>query len=245
MTGAWTSRNVAPPHQRRRGHGQDRDREVGRQDAGPGVPARGPQRRGQPVLEDEDVDGADAEHHERVPRQPVDQARPSGEPLELRHGQGVDVADAALVEVAAGGVVDGMAPPPMVVGGQGQDADRAAEPVVGPAAAEERAVAAVVLDHEQAHQEARGRDGQEQGQAVAGVAQAEPHQEPQGRERHGGDGQFGQAAGKAGLAVGCQDLRPAAGIVDGMGYRSDHGRGMSGHGWSRRKAPRGGLHCRS
>ena len=106
----------------------------------------------------------------------------------------------------------------MVVGGQGQDADRAAEPVVGPAAAEERAMAAVVLDHEQAHQEARGRDGQEQGQAVAGVAQAEPHQEPQGRERHGGDGQFGQAAGKAGLAVGCQDLRPAAGIVDGMRF---------------------------
>ena len=82
-------------------------------------------------------------------------------------------------------MVDGVALPPMAVGGQGQHADGAAEPVVGPAAAEERAVAAIVLDHEQAHQEPRRRDGQEQGQPVA-VAEAEPHQEPQGGERHGG-----------------------------------------------------------
>ena len=82
-------------------------------------------------------------------------------------------------------MVDGMPLPPMAESGQGQHADGAAEPVVGPAAAEERAVPAIVLDHEQAHEEPCRRDGQEQDQPVA-IAEAEPHQEPQGGERHGG-----------------------------------------------------------
>jgi hypothetical protein len=71
--------------------------------------------------------------------------------------------------------------PPVAVGGEGQHADGAAEPVVGGAAAQERAVAAVVLDHEQPHEQAGRGHGQEQGEPV-GVLDAEQHQRPQGRE---------------------------------------------------------------
>ncbi len=89
-----------------------RDREVGRQDARATRPRSAVRRRrGQPVLEDEDVDRPDAEHHERVPRQPVEQALPSaGRPRNSATVSVSDVADAAPVEIAAGGVVDGVAP---------------------------------------------------------------------------------------------------------------------------------------
>ena len=203
---------VAPPHQRRHGHDHARDREIGREDAAPGVPPGRRRRRGQPLLEDEDADRADTEHGERAARQPVGQPPPGRQPPELGHGQRVDVADATPVEVAGGGMMDGVLLPPVAVGGQGQHADHPTEPVVGAPAAEERAVPAIVLDHEQAHQEARGGDGQQQAEPV-GVAEAQPHQAPQGRERQRGHRQLDQAAGEARLPVPAQQLLPATVVV--------------------------------
>ena len=65
--------------------------------------------------------------------------------------------------------------------GHAEHAENAAGPVVETAAGKKRAVAAIVLDHEQAHEEARGRDRQDQAEPV-GIAEAEQHSEALGRE---------------------------------------------------------------
>ena len=57
--------------------------------------------------------------------------------------------------------------PPEIVRRQRQHADHAADPVVHQPMAEERAVAAIVLDHEQADQKAAGGNGQQQIKPVA------------------------------------------------------------------------------
>ena len=61
----------------------------------------------------------------------------------------------------------GVGAAPVIIGGQRQDAEDAADPVVGLAVGEERAVAAIVLDHEQADKKAGGRDDQDQAPPLA------------------------------------------------------------------------------
>lgn len=85
-------------------------------------------------------------------------------------------------------MVDGVGAPPIGIRGQRQDPDRPAERVIGPASPEQRAVAAVVLDHEEANEEAGRRHRQQQGQPVA-VRQAEEHEQPQGHEGDQSDGE--------------------------------------------------------
>jgi hypothetical protein len=46
-----------------------------------------------------------------------------------------------------------------IVRGKRQDAERATDPVIDARMAEERAMPAIVLDHEQPHQEPGGRHG--------------------------------------------------------------------------------------
>ena len=46
------------------------------------------------------------------------------------HGQRVDVADAAVIEIARVGVVQRVTAPPVIVGRQCQHADDAADPVI-------------------------------------------------------------------------------------------------------------------
>jgi hypothetical protein len=109
------------------------------------------------VLEHEQIEGPDAQHDDRVARQAIESATPCRPALVLAHGEGVHVARAAPAEMAGGGVVHGVGAPPVAVGREGQHPEHAAEPVVGDPPAEKRAVAAVVLNHEQAHEEARRR----------------------------------------------------------------------------------------
>ena len=108
-------------------------------------------------------------------------------------------------------MVRGVRAPPIAVGRERQHPQHPAEPVVGAPPAKERAVPAVVLDHEQAHEEARRRHGEQQAEPI-GIAEAEQHQEPQGHERHHGDDELGQAAGEVRLSVGGQRRHPATGI---------------------------------
>ena len=110
---------------------------------------------------------------------------------------------------------------PVSVGGQRQHADDPAEPVVGAPGMEERAVAAIVLDHEQADQETGRGHRQQQGQPVAD-AKAEPHRQPERRERCRRQRELGQARRGIGLPVGCEYLvqsRRMMGWVDGSGAR--------------------------
>ena len=211
MIGACTSRNVAHPQESHQETDHRRDGEVGRHDAEPGLPARAHQPHRQAVLEHEQVERPEAEHHDRMTRQTIESAAPRRQALVLAHGQGVDVARAAPAQMAGGGVVHGMRAPPVAVGREGQHAQNPAEPVVGAPPAEERAVPAIVLDHEQAHEEARRRHGEEQAEPV-GIAEASQHQEPQGYERHHGDEQLGQAAPEARLPVGGERTHPTTRI---------------------------------
>ena len=73
----------------------------------------------------------------------------------------MDIARSALVEIAGGGVMDGMGATPVVVGREGENADGAAGPVVGAAPWEEGAVAAIVLQGEKANQKAGRGNGQQ------------------------------------------------------------------------------------
>src|SRR3546814_13630164 len=93
-------------------------------------------------------------------RQPISSRTDTPLPYTTRYRsvvdrKGVDVADAAAGQVAGAGMVHGMGAAPGVVGSQRQHADRAADPVVGEAGAEEGAVAAIVLDHEGPHEQSR------------------------------------------------------------------------------------------
>ena len=190
-----------------------------------GSPARTHEPHRQAVLEHEQVERRHAEHDDRVARHAVETAAPRRQALVLAHGQGVDVAGAAPAEMAGGGVVHGMGAPPVAVGRERQHAQHPAEPVVGAPPAEERAVAAVVLDHEQAHEEARRRHREQQAEPV-GIAEAEQHQEPQGHERHRGHEQLDQAAREARLPVGSECHRPMPRIRLGRSARPGVAIGM-------------------
>ena len=130
------------------------------------------------MLQDEQIGRADAEHDDRMAVEAIAQPAPSGQREIFAHGQGVDIADAAMIEIAGARVMDRMRASPEVVGRQCQDTEDAADPVIGNAMAEESAMAAIMLDHEQAHEKARSRNRQQQAEPVAEV-QGCPDQNPE------------------------------------------------------------------
>ena len=130
--------------------------------ADPGLPAGAHQADRQAVLEHEQVGGPDAEHHQRVAIEPVFEPAPARARQIFAHRQRVDIADAAALEIARGRMMNGMGSPPEIVRRQGQHAEHAADPIVRTLARKEGAMAAIVLDHEQAHEEAGGRNGDQQ-----------------------------------------------------------------------------------
>ncbi len=96
----------------------------------PGLPAAAHESERQSLPQDESVDGTDAEHHQRMTVQPIQQPAPPGQRQVLPHRQHVDVADAAPIEIAGARVVNGMRAPPKIIGRQGHHADHTAHPVV-------------------------------------------------------------------------------------------------------------------
>src|SRR6266852_4297584 len=83
--------------------------------------------------------------------------------------------------------------PPEIVRGQGQDPDRSADPITHKTAVEERPMAAVVLDHEEADEEACRGYRQQQANPIA-VVESHPHQRPGHNEGHRSDHQLENAA---------------------------------------------------
>src|SRR4051812_492268 len=92
----------------------------------------------------------------------VAQSAPGWEALEFADRQGRHIADSSLVEIARTGVVDGVLGPPMVIRRQCQHAQQPTEPIVQRSPAEERAVPAIVLYHEDAYQKSRRGEREEQ-----------------------------------------------------------------------------------
>ena len=168
---------------------RSRDRGVGRQRAVPIAPARPHLADRQPVLQEEQVERYNAKQEKRIADQAVH--GPAGPVLlpVFPDRQGGQVAGAALVEIAGGGMMHRMVLAPDIIGRQRQDTQQPADPVAQPAVLEERAVAAIVLDHEQAHQKGRIRQCQRHRQPGAD-RQRPPGQRPDRHEWHQCNGQF-------------------------------------------------------
>ena len=115
----------------------------------------------EPVPENENEHRPHTEHHERASERPVEKSMPSRQGAELAHSQRRDVSLAAAIEISRGAVMQRMLMAPMVVGGERQHSDCAAQPIVGTPLPEERAVPTIVLDDEQPDQEPRRRQGQQ------------------------------------------------------------------------------------
>ena len=81
---------------------------------------------------------------------------------------------------------------------------------------EEGTVTAIVLDHEQAHEEARCRQREQQTEPVAEIERC-PHQPPEQDKRAGGDGEFDYAPRQIRRAIAEKHLRQAAGIGGNRG----------------------------
>ena len=209
MIGRCTSTNGVTPTSHIMPMTTRGDSQVGGHGAEPGLQGAAHRSARQPVLHEEQIGGTQPEHDDGVAVEPIAQPTPARQGEVLPHGQRVDIADAALLEIARAGVVDGVAATPGVVGRQRQRADDAAHPVVESSAAEESTMAAIVLDHEQADEEAGCRDRQQQAQPVA-KAQSHPHQHPQSSEGPGGQRQLEHAADLARLTIAGKDLHPVA-----------------------------------
>ena len=85
------------------------------------------------MLDDEEIGWADPKEHQGMAIQPVGQATPAPERCIFADRQRGDVADAAPVEITGVRVMHVVGATPVVVGRQGQQADDAANQVVGAA----------------------------------------------------------------------------------------------------------------
>ncbi len=148
---------------------------------------------------------------ERVAIEAVAELLPARQSAVFGDGQRGDVTDAAFFEVAGGRMMFGMRTAPIVVGREGQDTEQAAGPVINRAAGEEGAVAAVMLDDEEAQQEGRGRHDEHKARPE-GEFEACPGTDPEQDERHKRDAKLEARARQVGLAIGIDDLQPGLGI---------------------------------
>ena len=181
------------------------EREVGEQDAV--AQPRALVERGQAGHHHQRVDRADPEHHQRVAKQPVaEPAAPALGPV-LVDGQGRDVADPAPVEVARRAVMDGVVVAPVRERLPDQQGAEAPEPAIGALGGEERAVAAVVKDDEDAKQKAPGGDRQGKGQPDRDV-ERQVHRDDQRQVGHDRGRDVERAAPEIRLLVGRHLLRP-------------------------------------
>src|SRR5690242_21884797 len=97
---------------------------------------------------------------------------------------------------------------PEIVRRQSQNADDAADPIVGAPIGKESTVAAVMLNHEEANQKPGRRDGDEERRPPITEGEGQPRRDPQRDERKQRYRQFGNAAQVARLAIAAQALSP-------------------------------------
>src|SRR5262245_1869043 len=107
-------------------------------------------------------------------------------------------------------MMDGMGTPPRMVGCQCEHTDHPTDPIIRQAMAEERAVTAIMLDHEETYQKPCSGQRKNQREPVA-KSQANPHHYPQRDKGSGGDCKFKDTASMVRLTVGREDLCPFAG----------------------------------
>ena len=148
--------------------------------------------------------------------QAVAEPVPAGERQILADSQGIDVADAAAIQITGTGVVDCMASTPKIIRRQRQHPDHPAGPVAAASSREERTVPAIMLDHEQADQQARGRQYQQCVEPEMSQVQGDEHHRPGKRERDRREREFEHTARRIWLAIAAQLPHPIPLIGLGM-----------------------------
>ena len=106
------------------------------------------------MLQDKQICRSDPEHDYWVAVEPIFQPAPARPSLIFTHSQGIDIADTAPVEVTGDGMMDRMCAAPPIVRRHREHANDVADPVVRQTVGEKGAMAAVVLNHEQAQEKA-------------------------------------------------------------------------------------------
>src|SRR5205807_575973 len=101
---------------------------------------------------------------QRIAIKAIAEPLPGTEAQVFLDGQGVDIAVAASIEIARSRVMNGMQLAPAVVRGESKDAATDAQDIVDLFGLEVRAVAAIMLNDEHAHEQSGGRQRQPQGQ---------------------------------------------------------------------------------
>jgi hypothetical protein len=105
-----------------------------------------------------------------------------------------------MSEIAHAGMMTGVRSLPVIMRRQRQDADDAPDPIVQLSLVKEGAMTAIVLNHEEAHQEPRRRDRKDQAKHGTDL-EGRPHQRPQGKEWNDRDGKLHRASRGIRLAV--------------------------------------------
>ena len=190
----------------------DGNPEIGCHGAGPGLPAIAHQADREPLLQQKQIGRSDPEHDQRVAVKAVFQTTPPGKGPVFAHGQRIEIADTAAIEVAGGGVMNRMRAAPAIVGREGEHAKDAADPVIRQTAGKKGAMAAVVLDHEQAHEKAGSRNSDQERSPGMAEGKRVPGRGPQHDERQSRDRQFGNAAHPVWGAVVGQNALPTPGV---------------------------------
>ena len=144
--------------------------------------------------------GARPKERKRMSVEPVLQPAQGRQGVEFIYGVGVDIAHATPREVAGAAVVGIMGPAPDVIGRQGQDTDHTADPIADMAVGKERAVAAIVLDREEAQQEKRVENRNPESQPIADRKRP-PSQRPEQDEGYQADPGLKNAAQVVWLSV--------------------------------------------
>ena len=201
----WISRKVCQPTSALQAQRPGREREVRRHDARQDPPGHAPLR--EAALEQEDEARADQQHQHRVAVEAVAEPPQAGGVLVLGDGHRVDLADAAVVEVAGVGVVQRVLPLPPAVGGEQQEAEDVAPAAVRLPRLEQRVVGEVVEERVHAHQEDRRDQAERDRDRGARLDQDGEH--PDGEVGQHGARDLAEAAPAVDLEIGGEVLLPA------------------------------------
>ena len=116
--------------------------------------------RSKALTEQKHVQRRDDEQHEGIAHELIREPFPARRFQVLLHRHGPHVADASLVQVPGGAVVNAVLPAPVVVRCERQDAGDESDQRIGPVRLEERPVPAIVKEDEHPHQQRAGEHRQ-------------------------------------------------------------------------------------
>ena len=126
---------------------------VGAHGADPVSPALFHQANRQAVAQKEQIARTQPQHHERMAVKAIAKPPQRRKGAEFAHGQRIDIAKPARVQISCARMMQRMALAPAIVGSERQHANRAPDPIVAGASRHERSMAAIVLDDKAAQQE--------------------------------------------------------------------------------------------